>query len=835
MMKHQFLSTFLLALLLSFLLPLGAPAILRAQQNQVTQDVLLLIDNSGSMWDPRYGAHDSKNWRFRAAEVVFNFMRLRNEPGVIYRIGVISYAERAVSLWDVREVNQSQGLVQVLDNNERGNLTGNYTDHAKALQLAADQLERLEQGAQRRSPVIILLTDGNLRTSGRSQEEFEADLQRQMERLQAQEAVVHVILFGQEASTTQEEWERLGAYPTEPVWESKELPRIYHELISRVTGSVAVTLKKTTQEELQLQAERAEKERTPVELAANLDSNEIELIDEVIVTVVSLDTDVRVTFCHWEEKDNTCGEMLVPMPERVEVISGKYVTTWRVKGADLLSGEWRVKILGEGKVAPTLLISYVPLRFLLTRPDSQFLVVPGDPIPVEAVCFQGDFPRTVPEAVEVYAYLCSPPFCTQDRFWSQPVLLVCEEATCTGSLTSEKTGPVQVALGARLRLSRGGDKQFLSPTFSPSASGVFIRLPEIQEVLLTPSGHAEPGEPISVTVRIASGSDVQDIKIWLRVVEGQREILRRDLIPFSPWEWGLSEPFVLPEEGDYRIIVEGSGLAGKEGIPFGVGTSHPLTKEMGYEIRMGGIGVEVRTFTEKVEQGGKVKAEVRVTPEPGINVQEVCLYWENGAFSPFCLHDDGLGPDRLAGDGIWSGEDRAPSQKGTYQLALIVAGNNRFGVEVRTSPEKLDLQVVPPWYSIERIWPYGLAFLIFLIIGIIYLIARPVPPLVGTLSVYLPGGRVERHDLGQFIRPITIGFEQGTILLPAPSGSSPGLKVRLEGKWKRTPFGREPGVWLRPLKGSRVTIAGSPVDRRGLPLSDGLRVDIEGIILEYRR
>jgi len=832
-MKHQFLSTFLLALLLSLLLLLGAPAILCAQQNQVTQDVLLLIDNSGSMWDPRYGAHDIENWRFRAAEVVFNFMRLRSEPGVIYRIGVISYAERAVSLWDIREVNQSQGLVQILEDNERGNLTGSYTDHAKALQLAADQLERLEQGARRRSPVIILLTDGNLRTSGRPQEEFEKDLKGQMERLRAQGAAVHVLLFGREASATQEEWDRLGVYLTEPVWESKELPRMYHELISRVTGSVAVALEETTQAKLQLQAEQAEQDRIPVELAVNLDENERELIDEVIVTVVSLDPTVRVTFCHW--KDNTCGEMLVPQPGEVKVIPGQYVTTWKVKGSDLLSGEWRVKILGEGKVAPTLLISYVPLRFLLTRPDSQFLAVPDEPIPVEATYLQGDFPRRVPENVEVYAYLCSPPSCTPDRFLSKPVLLVCEESACTGSLTPPKTGPVQVAIGARLRLSGGGDKPFLSPTFSPSASGVVLRLPEIQEVLLTPSGHAEPGEPISVTVRIVPGSDIQDIKIWMRVVGGQREILRRDLMPFSPREWGLSEPFVLPEEGNYQIIVEGSGLAGKEGIPFGVGTSHPLTKEMGYEIRMGGIGVQVRTFTEKVERGGKVKAEVRVTPEPGINVQEVCLYWENGAFSPFCLHDDGLGPDRLAGDGIWSGEDRAPSQKGTYQLALIVAGNNRFGVEVRTSPEKLDLQVVPPWYSLERIWPYGLAFLIFLIIGIIYLIARPVPPLVGTLSVYLPGGRVERHDLGQFIRPITIGFEQGTIPLPAPSGSSPGLKVRLEGRWERTPFGREPGVWLRPLKGSRVTIAGSPVDRRGLPLSDGLRVDIEGVILEYRR
>ncbi|MFN3763784.1 MAG: hypothetical protein ACK4WK_11380, partial [Anaerolineae bacterium] len=365
-----------------------------------------------------------------------------------------------------------------------------------------------------------------------------------------------------------------------------QMPRIYHELITRTTGSLPVSVDET-QEGLDEEIRKPEKNRQPVELKARLDPNEMELIEAVILTVVSVDPNVGVTFCHWDKEKNQCDGELYPIPGQREVVPGRHVVTWRVAGADLLSGEWRVKVVGDGNVAPTLLLSYIPLQFQLVKPASGFRAAPGEAIPIQAVAFHGDFPTKVPATVEIYAYLCGPPPCTKEKSQATPVLLECRDKECTGKISTEYMGPAQVILGTRVQLSTGGHRDLISPGFGPQRSVILLRLPEISKVSLDPPERSEIGEPISLTVWLNPVPNIQRLRLSLYVYDADgREVLRNELTSRTEREWELSNPVVLRREGVYRLVVEGSGSL-SEGVAFGTGTPYPMSKELEYEVYRG--------------------------------------------------------------------------------------------------------------------------------------------------------------------------------------------------------------------------------------------------------
>jgi hypothetical protein len=151
---------------LGLLLPLVLTLVVQpaaAQERPAALDLVLLIDDSGSMNLPQFGASDPAGLRYDAASLL---IALINDDD---RLGVVQFARTANNrLGELRRVGDDrrglQELVaQLAAPQEQERQDPSATQYAPALTLAAELLQRPD--ATRRQ-AVILLTDGNPSDAG---------------------------------------------------------------------------------------------------------------------------------------------------------------------------------------------------------------------------------------------------------------------------------------------------------------------------------------------------------------------------------------------------------------------------------------------------------------------------------------------------------------------------------------------------------------------------------------------------------------------------------------------------------------------------------------------
>lgn len=222
----------------------------RAALQQTPQDVLLLIDNSYSMYNKESLGSDPELLRIEAARLFITYLGV-DSSGPLHRLGVIFFggqAELTVPLTPLANDTRRAELAQLIANPQP--LT--WTHPQAALTLAAQTFQTASPtpGAPRRA--VVLLTDGKPQwTNSPTQQQTEDTLARLREtagHFAAQNIPIFIILLQNSATDADPEIEQLYV----PLWQeivantppgrfyrarrSRELLDIYHDIVVTLTG-----------------------------------------------------------------------------------------------------------------------------------------------------------------------------------------------------------------------------------------------------------------------------------------------------------------------------------------------------------------------------------------------------------------------------------------------------------------------------------------------------------------------------------------------------------------------------------------------------------------------
>lgn len=680
-----------IALLLSAITPYCV-SYAQASESSV-QDVLVVLDNSGSMYRDIYPEeqNDPDGWRFIAASVVVNYLAVARDPAVTYRIGIISYATQAVSVASLSELNELNRveLTERLDPEEqdRGGVGGNDTNADLALRQALQELESNPNPNPARPPVVMILTDGDFKdnTGRRPVDEYIEEVEAAILELAQQGAIVHAILLGEKAGQWQDEWERLTTLTGGQsllVDEAEELPGAYIQLVRTVVGTIPVTFQSLT-----TTSGADDIRRIPF----SLDENEKLYVDSLIITVLQSQPDISVAFVRPD------GEVVVPIPGEVERRGSKYVAVWLIAGIDLTGGEWQVLLKGGSKDgAVQIAVDYIPLRATLLI--SSDIVARDEAVEFEALLINRDgLLIDATEALEI-----------QMNMYDGSGL----------PLSSERMSLAREGGSVRYRLEHifgeGGvySIQLLPQLSLKSGETRFLRLPEgerwivtvaeqptIREIGVEPIGAAESGQPIRVWAAIEHVEAQLDLAVSARMREKDsgRTLWEQELIR-APGGTFETEPFSLPWPGVYDLTIS---LRGKTQLEerenefrYGPDTPYPIEKTIEYAVS---APTDVRLEEIEIGLGGEA------SPGEPVLIRAQVLFPAGGVVSkaeavledrePTDLNDDGERPDERAGDGIFSGELVAPLDSGDYRVKMMVQGESAYGIAL-SDQEMVILHVV---------------------------------------------------------------------------------------------------------------------------------------------
>lgn len=235
------------SLLIFFLLPRQAHAAagdLPATQSPL--QVLLLIDNSNSMFDKGGVGSDPDLLRIAAARLFIAYLGV-DEPDLIHQIGVIFFGTTAtttVPLTPLQNDAQRVQLAAAIANPPRMG----WTDHLAAMQLA--QSLYTSTGTR---PALVLLTDGKPEKDSGSpltdQQAYIQALRNVGAELAAANIPLFLVLLANDATDTDPDiaqvwqplWAELSA-ATPPgryfvARSAADLPGIYHDIVVALTGN----------------------------------------------------------------------------------------------------------------------------------------------------------------------------------------------------------------------------------------------------------------------------------------------------------------------------------------------------------------------------------------------------------------------------------------------------------------------------------------------------------------------------------------------------------------------------------------------------------------------
>lgn len=318
------LATLLAALALTALLCGGLLVRRAAAAPVVPLDLLLVVDNSNSLWPLNGPGRDPEGLRLAAARLAVDYLGI--DATVLHRVGLIFFGTRA-------EVVVPGGP---LDAAQRARLAmalgqarpAGWTDSAAALRLAATALT----GTEAARPVVVLFTDGMPQAEGRMLDELLAELETVGADYEARGVTLSVVLLGagQVGSDAALEafWRELAGTTGGRLvvaGSATDLPALYHELVADLLGRTTTTAVEAAP------VAATETIARDVRLAAGL--------EEATIAVWS-DTEVAV-------------RLFDPAGQSVgEAQSARSLVSWRLRRP--AAGTWRVEITATAPGAVTV-------------------------------------------------------------------------------------------------------------------------------------------------------------------------------------------------------------------------------------------------------------------------------------------------------------------------------------------------------------------------------------------------------------------------------------------------------------------------------------------------
>lgn len=847
------------ALGIVLVLLLGSVVQSLAQTPGPQRDVLLLLDNSGSMDGSVIPGknNDPLDWRFIVASVVVNYLGVSADYAGTYRLGLISYAQSAVTLSPVVEINETNrlSLAQMLDVRMMGNINRSYTNHDLALQQAVNELRNNPNPDARRPPVVVLLTDGALEenTSGLSRELYVEKMGGLISELKGQGAILYVVLLVGPGRILVPEvdrqlWKRWAQSASGGVIEVED-PADFHESYVQVINLVVGAISRPTPGLGRLPPVEAG-QRKVREFTLQFDPNELPYLDSLIVTVAQSIPDFSVSFVRPD------GRELLPIPDEVDVRQSRYAAVWRInctllqeqqRWVDENVGEgqpqtWKVVLAAgsrEGQVS--IFVSDMTPRIELQSPSSTQVLRRNQSVEIEARLLnrrEGIIPIAPDVAPKVQINI-EKPNGSVVRGYMQPE----EEDILRYTFEdADQEGEYRISFQATLSLSDGTSRTLVAPGEGVAATMAVANTPAIASVEVDPDASLEPQEPFSIRARVIGADDQAQLEAWAEIlsITMGRTITRTIMERTQTGEFA-SPAVRLDASGVYTVSVYLKGMTA-EGVAYGPGASLPPFQEStSLEITLTPVTIQDISVQPQVVRGQSALITVTVRAEQPVSQLSMFAEIPEAESPEVQLQDDGRPPDRRAGDGAYTAYLPPLSSTGTAEVRVRLEGQSRFGVPL-VDEKTASLVVIPS--PLERFlrWfvpTFGATALAAAVV--VYVLSeRRKAPLTGTLRVVYPTAlRTRRNEfsldtLGT--KRATLGILAGAIPLPAPSdAATPGIKARLSGRWERDEIaGRTIRVYVERTGRAEVSLNGEPLRRgRSYLLFDGGTIELEGLIVDY--
>jgi len=589
------------------------------------QDIIFLIDNSGSMDFKHYNPtgsellppNDPKLLRYRALAASIHALALNPRKDVAYRVGIISYATNTDVLWPLGDQVLPKGLIplnlqKVWQNEEIGDIDRNHTNHAAALDTAIQLLQQYPITKTTTSltmypPVIIILTDGSVRTSGVDIKEPEHNPGMKIQLLKRRwGATVHVILLGDEPSRDIDTWEKWGAevYVAE---RAENLTKFFRKIVDLAAGALEGG-----------PTETPEKEPMPLKLDKDNPGRVVSfreiikiprekkwLVDSVIVTLVSSEPisneRVGLRLCYLKSDSENgweCDKEKVFSPREVLSIEDEYIVSWEIP-ADIVSDNVGIfaylqsKYLKEKNPYAELgyLVTYIPIQIRLVQPSaSDYISYVSGNVKVHLVAEvrnQNDIALDVPEnALRVSAYYClsesNEAVCSVQNSISVPLVQNKKvHYRFEGDIVLDKIHSGGKWLQIRVYANSRGINVGPLPEYAPFVALPIVTLPRVVRIITDPPTETFVGEPVSVDVIIESGDvHAENLRPFIVIKNENGSIIERKRLKFKSNDTlSLQEPIIFKKPGYYTIATEISGYLPSYGFSFGPGTQYSIPQQ----------------------------------------------------------------------------------------------------------------------------------------------------------------------------------------------------------------------------------------------------------------
>lgn len=222
--------------------------------DQTGMDVMLVIDQSGSLWDLGGIGADPDMLRMEGAQLVASYLGI-DGLGADYRLGVVYFGTQPRLVAPLTSlVNPPVGRQQVLDVLTQTPDPMGWTDVNSALALAYQELYQSERTEAGRESAVIFFSDGRPQTEALgtpdSGDPYLAQLRAWVERFAERDAAFYTVLLRNVVTETdpflthvyRPLWQELarsshGNVAFYEVSASQDLPAIYHDLVVQLHQS----------------------------------------------------------------------------------------------------------------------------------------------------------------------------------------------------------------------------------------------------------------------------------------------------------------------------------------------------------------------------------------------------------------------------------------------------------------------------------------------------------------------------------------------------------------------------------------------------------------------
>lgn len=327
------------------------PAIAQESRPVPNLDIILIIDESGSMWlqnDPAIpkagatlgtvgGGWENPGWRIVLARHFANLLGVE-QSGAQHRLGLVvfgSEARLAAPLTDVHNPGERAALIRDLDINHK-NMT--WTNIPEALRVAQEEMEAHGRSDPNTKRAIVLLTDGKHEThNGMTDTEMSAahNQVRELAKRTAGNYAIYTVAFTNEAFRADPDntvyknlWQEIasttGGLYFEPTQPDQELLDVYMKILYNLWGLPSEDV--------------PEPVTAPVDVPVEINED----LYEVIISVVKYNSDVQVALIRPD------GSVVAPADPGIQFATADLTDSYSVGRP--ARGTWTVRMSGNGQV-----------------------------------------------------------------------------------------------------------------------------------------------------------------------------------------------------------------------------------------------------------------------------------------------------------------------------------------------------------------------------------------------------------------------------------------------------------------------------------------------------